>query len=164
MDAPDLFESVTEWLRRHYSDHRFFAERDIVWTVQTKLNSEIESRRLPYRVFNDYRIAPRRLADLVILHNNTIEVAVEFKYEPSHSRSSDMGGDIMKGKFPVVFWNEVEKDVRRVQDYVALNQSTAAYSILIDESKYFRWRDAPSGSEWIDWTENMSILWSQQWA
>lgn len=40
--------------------------------------------------------------------NDIAEVAAEFKYEPSHRRN-----DILRSKFPVVFWNDdgVGKDI-----------------------------------------------------
>lgn len=162
VDASELFEDAIEWLRRNYSDYRFFAERDIVWTVQTRINTEIESRNLPFRVFNDYTLFGRTRADLVIFSNEAVEVAAEFKYEPTHRRNANCGGDIPKGKFPVVFWAEVEKDLERAKDYAASGYSKAAYSILVDEGNHFRHRNAPASSEWIDWTENMSISWSRQ--
>ena len=162
MKAPELFEHSIRLLNRHYSDYRFFTERDVVWTVQTQLIEYIEQHGLPFRVFNDYGLGSRRLADLVILDNDSVEVAVEFKYEPSRSRKADMGGDIPASKFPVVDWNEVKKDVDRVQDFVRLKQSNVAYSVFIDEGSAFNWRDAPSGSEWIRWRDGISVLWSRQ--
>ncbi|MYC07487.1 MAG: hypothetical protein F4X57_10005 [Chloroflexi bacterium] len=162
MKSSDLFESAIEWLQQNYSNYRFYTERDIVWTVQTHLNSEITRHNMPHRVFNDYTLLQKRRADLVILNNNIVEIAAEFKYEPSHNRNADLCGDIPKGKFPVVSWTEVEKDIHRVKDYVSSKYAKVAYSILIDEGKWFRRKPAPVGSEWIDWMENMSILWSKQ--
>lgn len=161
MQPAELFEYTLEWLKQHYSGYRFYAERDVVWTVQTRLNREIEKRGLPYRVFNDYRVAPRRLVDLVITHNNTVVVAVEFKYEPSHNRRSDRGGDILKGKLDpsVVDWKAVVEDIRRVQGYVAQGKSKTAYSVFIDEGGEFRWRTSPDGSEWLAWSGGGWMLW-----
>ena len=167
MKAHELFEHSIRLLNRHYSDYRFFTERDVVWTVQTQLIEYIEQHGLPFRVFNDYGLGlgrSRRLADLVILDDASVEVAAEFKYEPSHNRKSNLGGDIPGSKFSpsVVDWNEVKKDVDRVQDFVKLNQSSVAYSILIDEGSYFSWRETPAESEWINWPDGISVLWSRR--
>ena len=118
MNAGELFESTLRWLRDHYTDFRFFTERDVVWTVQLKILKEIERLGLPYSVFNDHTITKNRRTDLAILNGDSIEVAAEFKYEPSHDRRADWGGDIWRTKFPVVDWKEVGKDVQRVRDYV----------------------------------------------
>ncbi len=166
MEATKLFEDTIEWLRCQYRGYRFFTERDIVWTVQTRMMEEIERADLPYRVFNEYRLGGPR-ADLVILGGDSVEVAAEFKYEPSHDRKADRGGDIWSSKLnpSAVFWSDpngsVTKDVRRVQEYVEQGKAKTAYSIFIDEGGHFRWRDPPHGSEWIDWTGGVSVLWSK---
>ena len=156
----EIFADAIETLRDQYSEHRFFTERDVVWTVQLRMLEEIERLGLPYRVFNDYGMGQRQRADLAVLDNaDNVELAVEFKYEPSHNRDARFGGDIPKTKFPVVFWNEVEKDVQRVADFVSAKRARAAYSIFIDEGGHFSWREAPSGSEWQQWENGVSILW-----
>ena len=68
MDATELFENAMKWLRQHYTDYRFFAERDIVWTVQLWLHSEIDRQALSFSVFNDHTLidSPRASADLVL--------------------------------------------------------------------------------------------------
>lgn len=111
--ADALFLRSLNWLRINYSGFRFFVERDIVWTIQCHILQEIAETGLPLRVFNDYGILPgsrRSLsADLVLSgENSKIEVAVEFKYEPAHSRT-----DIPRVKFPVVGWGDdgVAKDI-----------------------------------------------------
>ncbi len=162
MKAPELFEYSIRLLKQRYPNYRFFTERDVVWTVQMQLIKYIEHHDLPYRVFNDYGLGSRRRADLVILDNDSVEVAVEFKYEPSRNRNSNAGVDIPATKFPVVFWEEVQKDVKRVQDFVKLKQSNVAYSVFIDEGSAFNWREAPAGSEWISWHKGISVLWSRQ--
>ena len=91
MEASELFENAIAWLKDNYGQFQFFVERDLVWTVQTYLFSQIKEYGLPYRVFNDYPILPgnRRslCADLAILNTDSlVEVAAEFKYEPSHTR------------------------------------------------------------------------------
>ena len=164
--ASSLFENVVARLQAHYATLRFFMERDVVWTVQTYLIRSIEEARLPYHVFSEYPILPgnRRsiCTDLAILNSKGIvEVAAEFKYEPSHLRK-----DIMPGKFPVTIWEEITKDVTRIQQFVATGKSQAAYSLLIDEGNFYRQRIPPSGSKWITWqsasptTQPISVLWS----
>ena len=110
MDAATLFENTMDWLRDAYGEHRFFVERDIVWTAQLRLLQEVEQANLPYRVFNDYTLFGKTRADLALLNGEVVEVAAEFKYEPSHARSGEFG----PGKFPVVAWTgegSVAKDV-----------------------------------------------------
>ena len=151
--ASELFETSIAWLRDNYSNFRFFQERDLVWTVQTHINEKIEEQELPYQVFNDYPMLSgkrRSLStDLAILNQNGIvEVAVEFKYEPSHSRS-----DILPTKFPVVSWGNdgVGKDVERIHNFVDKGVAEVAYSIFIDEGSHFRNRNPHSGSKWLEW-------------
>ena len=166
MEATELFDDTIEWLRRQYAGYRFFAERDIVWTVQLHLLNEIERAGLPYRIVNEHKLGGPR-ADLAVLDGDSVEVAAEFKYEPSHDRKADRGGDIWSSKLnpSAVFWSDssgsVTKDIRRVQEYVEQGKAKTAYSIFIDEGGHFRWRDPPRGSEWIDWPCGVSVLWSK---
>ena len=159
----EIFEGAIRWLQHRYTDFRFFAERDIVWTVQERIAREIASSDSPYRVFNDHTIWGGTRADLVILDGDSIEVAAEFKYEPSHARRADRGGDIWPSKLDpsVVCWGSVERDVQRVREYVEQGNVNAAFSIFVDEGGHFRYRDPHPGSEWIDWGRNVSILWSK---
>lgn len=162
MQPADLFENTLEWLKQHYSDYRFYAERDVVWTVQTRLNGKIKELNLPYLVFNNYKEELPHWTDLAILHKNAVEVAVEFKYEPSHDRRTDRGGDILKGKLcpSAVEWKCVKKDIRRVQEYVDQGKSKTAYSVFIDEGGHFKRRnEPPKGSKWIDWGAKVWVLW-----
>src|SRR5690242_16270653 len=94
MEATELFENAIGWLQQNYANFQFFVERDVVWTIQMYLIKQIKERDLPYKVFNDFPILPgsrRSLsADIAILNSNEndlVEVAAEFKYEPSHRRS-----------------------------------------------------------------------------
>lgn len=162
-EATTLFEDAMAWLREHYADYRFFTERDIVWTVQMRLITEIDDQGLPYRVFNDYRMLPGKRrglsADLVILHDDLVEVAIEFKYEPSHKRT-----DIPPDKFDVVSWSSdgVGKDVQRVHEFVSKGKTGVAYAVFIDEGQHFRHRSPHPGSEWIEWEPSgPSVLWSR---
>ena len=164
MKAAWLFEGSLEWLRNRYPSYRFFTERDIVWTVQMHISQEIDRLGLPYQVFNDHTIMGRKQTDLAILDGEDIEVAAEFKYEPSHARKADRGGDIWPSKFPVVVWageRSVEEDVQRVHQYVEQQNAKVAYSIFIDEGSYFRRRPPHPRSKWIDWGRDVSVLWSQ---
>lgn len=161
--ATELFESALKWLRDNYAGLQLFLERDVVWTVQTRVIEQIRELGLPYKVFNDYPMLPgkrRSLStDLAILGlDDCVEVAAEFKYEPSHGRS-----DILASKFPVVFWGKdgVAKDLKRIQEYVAQGKAKVAYSVFIDEGGYFRGRQPHPGSEWVDWGNGVWILYAQ---
>jgi len=141
-----------------------FAERDIVWTVQLWLHSEIERQALSFSVFNDHTLidSPRASADLVILEGNTVAVAAEFKYEPHPGRSTNRGGDIWHKKLPVLsIWAESEKDVERARSYINQGKAMVAYSMVIDEGGRHNWRTAPAGSEWLDWGDGRWALWSK---
>ena len=158
--AVDLFENALNWLQESYFAYRFFCERDIVWTLQTHLQQQIHRHDLPFQVYNDYPMLPgqhRHLsADLVILKaTNEVEVAVEFKYEPSHERP-----DIQKYKLPVVDWGKtgVEKDICRIHEFVEMGKAKVAYSIFIDEGGYFRKRQPHNKSKWKEWNKGVWIL------
>lgn len=163
--ASTLILEATRWLENCYERYTFFVERDIVWTIQGYLVDCIDARRLPYRVFNDYPMIPgsrRSLsADLAIVSVATGDVlaAAEFKYEPSHSRS-----DILKTKFPVVFWGKdgVQKDIKRIQQFVAEGRTEFACAIFIDEGGAFRHREPHPGSEWQPFGKCGSILYSEE--
>ena len=170
MEAAELFEDAMAWLEEHYGKFRFFAERDVVWTVQTQIIREIEDNNLPYRVFNEFPIVPgtrrSKSADLVILNDReSVEVAIEFKYEPSPARKSDRGGDIWYSKLEsqVVSWSDVEQDIERVRNYVNQDRADIAYAVLIDEGSriYGSHSQPPQGSEWIDWGQGRWVLWTQ---
>jgi|Deesub1362A_J573_1020465.scaffolds.fasta_scaffold21078_1 hypothetical protein len=164
MTSPeDLFLESLHWLATHLSAFTFYVERDLVWTLQTRLNGLIQEKGLPYRVCNDYGILPgkRRAlsADIVILDEaGSVGVAAEFKYEPDHSRT-----EIPKNKFPVVFWGKdgVLKDIQRIQRYVIEAGAKHAFAIFVDEGGYFRKREPHPGSRWIDLPGPTSILWAQ---
>ncbi len=164
LTAAELFEQTLEWFRMHYSDYHFFVERDLVWTLQTHLKKLVEATRAPYLVFNDYPILPgtrRSLsADLVLVdqHTNLIEVAAEFKYEPSHRRE-----DVLASKLPVVFWGDdgVGKDVKRVQEFVELRKVHTAYTVFVDEGGAFYHRQPHPGSRWISWENGVWVLYSR---
>ncbi len=159
--ATELFENALSWLRENYSGYRFYVERDIVWTMQTRLRHLIDELALPYQVFNDYPMlpGPRRSlsADLVIRAvNSGVEVAVEFKYEPSHNRS-----DILKQKLPVVEWGGVERDAHRIQEFVNKGKTEVAYAVFVDEGGLFLKRPLPVRSVWQEWEQGVWILQSQ---
>ena len=124
MTPPELFENAMDWLREHYGEYRFFAERDVVWTVQKRIMEEIQATGLSYRVFNDHTMPSGAHADLVILADDgSVVVAAEFKYEPSHGRSVNRGGDISPTKFPVAVWADIGNDVQRIRQYVELDKA-----------------------------------------
>ena len=160
--ATELFDNALVWFAEHYGNWRFFQERDLVWVLQTRVTEDIAKNNLPYRVFHGHKIRDGESADLAILQaDESVQVAAEFKYEPSHGRSSKAGGDIWAVKFPVVFWTgigSVEKDVQRVKNYVEAGKAKAGYSIFVDEGRHFRGRDPFPGSEWVDWQSGVSVL------
>ena len=163
MEPTELFENALQWLQARYTEYRFFTERDIVWTMQLRISEEIARLELPYRVFNEHTISGGARADLAILSGPQVVVAAEFKYEPSHNRRADYGGDIWPSKLDpsVVFWageGSVEKDVWRVRDYVERRNVKVAFSVFVDEGGRFRHRDPHPGSEWIDWGNGVSVL------
>src|SRR5882672_8480488 len=51
-----VFLDSLRWLEEHYGDFRFFAERDVVWTLQEHIRARLEAERMPYLVFNDFPI------------------------------------------------------------------------------------------------------------
>lgn len=172
MTPTELFENAMDWLREHYGEYSFFTERDIEWTLQIHIMQMIQEANLPYRVFHNHTVTNGNRANLAILNSDFgIEVAVELKYEPSHSRSTDHGGDIWPSKLhpSVVFWtvpeiskdSSVEKDVHRIRQYVDEGKAKAAYSVFIDEGGEFTHRDPHPGSGWRDWGEGRWVLWSQ---
>ena len=158
--AKQLFWVAVDWLRESYSEHRFFLERDVVWTVQKRLFGEIKRQGLPYRVFNDFPIQKGKRrgisADLVLLGpEDTVEVAAEFKYEPAHCRATR---DIWDSKFSpsVVFWKskkdpDVADDITRVQKFVKCGRAQYACSLFIDEGCYFKNREPHPDSRWESW-------------
>ncbi len=122
MSPASLFEAVMDWSKTSYGQHMFFVERDLVWTIQNRVALEIVERGLPLRVFNDYPILPgnrRSLGtDLALLTcGGAVEVAIKFKYEPSHRRG---GIDIWPTKFPVIGWSNVAHDMARAKKFVGL--------------------------------------------
>jgi hypothetical protein len=40
-DAEQFADQALAWLRDHYDEFRFFTERDLVWIIQTRLQSVI---------------------------------------------------------------------------------------------------------------------------
>jgi len=155
----------------HYWEFEFWIERDLVWTVQTRLRKLISDRGLPWTVFNDYPLLPgtwrARSADVVIRDmGKEVLVAAELKYEPSHHRAEFRA---LPGKLPVVFWgmDGVAKDVARVREFVDAGSARTAFAVFIDEGRHFRQRPAHPDAEWRDWdaaqpgSPSPSILWAQ---
>jgi hypothetical protein len=127
-----LSEEAVYWLRENYGQFEFWVERDLVWTLQTRLRTMISERGLPFNVLSDYGMLPgaRRAlsADLVIRNAaGQVLVAAELKYEPSHLRPEFHG---QPGKLPVVFWGAdgVAKDVTRIRQFVEAGTAAAAIS------------------------------------
>lgn len=158
----EYFTSSLSQVLSEYAKHRFILERDFVWTVQKRVLEGLEAANNNYTVFNDFPVEKGKFnrgisADLVILektvrreciHDGTgqLEVAVEFKFEPSPNRE-----DICDFKLPVVFWSAVQKDIDRVQRFTESKKAKTGIAIFIDE--FGRYRDEKkypigSHSEW----------------
>ena len=159
-EAEELADRAIDWLRDHYDEHRFFVERDLVWTLQLRLRDLLRQANSDLRVLNDFPMIPtsrRSLsADLALISpDDRVQLALEFKYEPSHRRT-----DILGSKFPVVFWGAegVAKDVERVRLFVAQGRAVAARSYFIDEGGYFAHRPPHEGSSWVEWPRGRWVL------
>lgn len=131
-----LSEEAVDWLGENYGQFEFWVERDLVWTLQTRLRTMINERGLPFAVLSDYGMlpGPRRSlsADLVIRDAaGQVLVAAEFKYEPSHLRPEFRS---QPGKLPVVFWGAdgVAKDVARIRQFVEAGAARAAFAMFLD--------------------------------
>jgi hypothetical protein len=169
--ACTLSEEAVDWLRENYGQFEFWVERDLVWTLQTRLRMMISERGLPFTVLSDYGMipGPRRSlsADLVIRDTaGQVLVAAEFKYEPSHRRPEFRS---QPGKLPVVSWGAegVAKDVARIRQFVEAGVTRAAFAMFLDEGRHFHTRTPHLGSAWRDWDTNgpgelsPAVLWSQ---
>jgi hypothetical protein len=154
-----VFEESLAWLRAHYQDWRFFCERDVVWIVQTRLIEFINEQKLPYQVFNDYPMlpGPRRgfSADLVIMQGADVAVAVEFKYEPRHTRA-----DILRPKLPVVGWADVGRDIERIYEFVRQQKTQTGCAVFIDEGGYFRHRPGFPYGAWQEWDNGVHVFYA----
>ncbi len=150
-----LFDDALVWLRDNYRSYHFFAERDIVWTLQTHMIREAQSRTQGLKIYDNHKLVKGKQADLVIISNdNSADTVAEIKYEPDHARLDITPGKLNPSK---VFWKSkryggVEPDIVRVRDYVAQGLARTAMAVFIDEGSHFRSkRTAPEGSKWIDW-------------
>jgi hypothetical protein len=167
VSAVELFEQSLKWLEETYPQRKYFTERDIVWTIQTYIQEEITKNKLPFRVLCEWPIESGKrkslCADLVIMNGSSIEIAAEFKYEPSHERKGDFSEN--KLKQTVVFWDKegVGEDVERVKKFVEDKKTKIACSVFIDEGKRFQKRDAFAGSQWQDW-KNSDVRVLISWA
>lgn len=172
-DPTMLFKESLEWLKNNYDRYEFFMERDIVWTLQQRLREKVRKMGLPYRIVNDWPMkkGERRslCADLVIIQNDQVRLAAEFKYEPDHEREEDFSENKLKAS--VVFWSgehSVEEDIRRIGQF-STNKKYAddfrGVSIFIDEGgKFYGKREAFPGSQWEKWGKKTAVLisWSKK--
>lgn len=143
--APDPAESIflhaLHEFGQKYSQQVFHVERDIVYTLQRRLNQLIVDEGAQLSVYNDYPMlpGPRRSlsADLALLDAvGRVAVAVEFKYEPCHTRL-----DVLKNKLPVTVWADIVKDIARIRQFVDQGKTAIGYAIVIDEGGYLAKRD-----------------------
>ena len=175
-EPSEVFEQTMQWLRDHYAEFRFFTERDLVWTVQRHLTDVIEHSGLPFRVFNDYPMLPgshrSRSADLVLVSapvtpptlsakgkwsaSAPVALAVEFKYEPAHARD-----DIWRTKLPVVGWDGIQHDIKRLHEFVEYERASDAYAIFVDEGGAFRRRPPIPPGAWRDWGNGAAVHWAK---
>ncbi len=158
-EARRVTQEAMDWLRESYGRFAFYAERDAVWTLQTRLAALVEASGLGLRVFDDYLMLPGRprplYADLVLLGpNDNVELALEVQYEPAHWRT-----DILGSKLPFVFWGaDVVNDIQRVREFERRQAAASAWSLFIDEGGHFRHRPPPPGSSWHDWRDGRWAL------
>jgi hypothetical protein len=154
-----VFLESLDWLRTQYGSYRFFAERDLVWTLQEDLRGRLARAGLPSLVFNDFPMLKgnRRAlsADIALVDpHGHVALAAEFKYEPDHRRGGPHA-EIWPTKLQpsVVFWDTegVLKDVQRIREFVDQGRTPVAYSIFVDEGGHFRHRSPHPGTEWQDW-------------
>lgn len=147
--ADELFWDAIDWLMESYSQHRFFRERDVVWTVQKRLLEQVRRQNLPYKIYNDFAVPKGGCwADLVLIEEDVVDVAIEFKYEPSRSRENI---DIPDSKLPVVAsWGEVAKDVQRVREFVENGHARSAFSLFINEGRLYLNEESHGGC-WENW-------------
>jgi len=164
--SSQLLREALDWLRMNYGRYEFWVERDLVWTVQTRLRQVVWERELPYLVLSEYPLlaGTRRsvCADLVIRERQTgTMVAAEFKYEPRHERADFLA---IPNKLPGVSWGAdgVAKDIARIRTFVEAGVVSAGFAVFVDEGRRFRDRPVHPGSTWMDWDDaGPSILWSQ---
>ena len=101
--AETVFRDALARLGADYGSRVFYVERDIVFTLQTRMVEGVRSEQLPVRVYNDYPMiaGPRRSlsADLALVATpgDQALLAAEFKYEPCHRRL-----DLLKEAFQLV--------------------------------------------------------------
>jgi hypothetical protein len=167
-NANKIFLESMDWLKENYSVFRFITERDIVWTLQKKISDIINREHLTLKVFNDYPMikAHRRSlsADLVVLNElSEVEVAVEFKYEPSHKRN-----EYTEGKFPVTDRKGILNDITRIKEFTDSGKAKIGHAIFVDEGSHFYKKIVPieNQGEWFKWGHynsdllNISVLWT----
>ena len=151
--AEAVFLDALNWLGRTYGNRVFYVERDIVYTMQGRLNELISEGSTGWKVYNDYPMlpGPRRSlsADLVLVSpDGLVAVAVEFKYEPCHARH-----DVLKNKLPVTVWKDIVKDTERVRQFVDQGKAQVAYAVVIDEGgDYLARRDLAVYADRQSWS------------
>ena len=143
-----LWKSVCS-LRESWWCHRFFVQRDVVWTIQKRLIEEVAARDRPYRVCHNYTMekGKRRTSPVALVGAHRVVLAVEIQYEPDHDRTNEF----TPGKFDpsVVDWNDgVGKAVKRVHEFVAKGLAERAVSLFFDEGGHFAHRKPHPGSWW----------------
>lgn len=155
-EAARLYEDAINWLQRNYSSYRFFAERDIVWTLQLHLLREIERQHLHLKVFDNHKMPNKTQVDLAILEQSAGSVlfVAELKYEPDHARADISSGKLSPSK---VFWDSemnhgVVQDINRIETLIDRGFSEVGYVTFIDEGGHHACHEEPKGSIWnYDW-------------
>lgn len=143
----NLFVAELHQLARSFTRRTYYTERDIVFTLQTRLTEALRHREPSVQVFNDYKLLPTARADLVVVDESQhfpAVLAVEFKYEPDRRRQ-----DIPAGKFPVTSWTEITKDIARAEVFVVEERARVGYAVLIDEDGRYRDRAHPAFGQMI---------------
>jgi len=152
--SPKLFEEAVNWLMSNYRLYNFFVERDIVWTLQTRIIAEARKQQVLLRVYDNHKLRGGKLVDLAVVDaSNSPEIIAEIKYEPDHNRTDISAGKLNPSR---VFWNHprfggVEPDIARTREFVNQGMAKVGHFILIDEGSHFCGRPEPEGSLWVEW-------------
>ncbi len=141
------FWRALHWVLETWWQHRFFVQRDVVWTIQKRLIDEPAAQSLSYRVHHNYKMPDGTLAALALVgRRGHVALALKVKYEPDHDRTDNF----LLGKLTpsVVTWTDVAQDVERVNGWVAQGYAQEALALLFDEGWHFRQQILHPGSRW----------------
>lgn len=161
-----IFSIALEKLKNNYTKFLFFTERDIEWTLQLLMISELKEKNSPLKIYNNFSLKNssnnKVKIDLITVDDENLELALEIKYEPDHRRCLKPYLEIRPEKLnpSVVFWStkskdtSVEKDIKKIKDLVNSKLCKTGISLFFDEGRLFRNRNCFEDSYWVDWEFN----------